>query len=207
MFREKSSTARRPSPPESVSEAVPATIGTRLSVASHTGSLPASEQRRAVRDAGRALADEERHLRKSLPGNVRVEPLVKVGGAANGIGACATRAKSDLIVARAVRGDQSPQSDHRSVAGGADRRSGSAACRAEHLKEASLRLVCQLARRAPRSSGGRGEPVRGVSNPSTAAALRGSPGVKEGPRSATATGSRPTPVARHSCPAPSRTAP
>ena len=62
------------------------------------GSLSAAEQRGAVRDAGRTLADEERHVRKSLRGNVRVESLVKVGGAANEIGACATRAKADLIV-------------------------------------------------------------------------------------------------------------
>jgi nucleotide-binding universal stress UspA family protein len=62
------------------------------------GNLTAGEQRGAERDAGRALAEEQRHLRKSLTGNVRVETLVKVGGAANEIGACATRAKADLIV-------------------------------------------------------------------------------------------------------------
>ena len=62
------------------------------------GSLPSGERRRTARDAGRALGDEESHLRELLPGNVRVEPLVKVGGVANEIGACATRAKAELIV-------------------------------------------------------------------------------------------------------------
>jgi nucleotide-binding universal stress UspA family protein len=62
------------------------------------GSLPAGEQRRMKGDAGRALAEEQRHLRKSLPRNVRVERRVTLGGAANEIGACATREKADLIV-------------------------------------------------------------------------------------------------------------
>lgn len=62
------------------------------------GSLPPGEQRSAERDAGRALAESARHLRKSLPRSVRIEPLVKRGGAATEIGACATRAKAQLIV-------------------------------------------------------------------------------------------------------------
>lgn len=62
------------------------------------GSLLPGEQRSAKRDADRALADEKRHLRKSLPGNARIEPLVKRGGVATEIGACATRAKAQLIV-------------------------------------------------------------------------------------------------------------
>jgi nucleotide-binding universal stress UspA family protein len=62
------------------------------------GRLPAAEQRAAARDAHRAIAEEGRHLQKWLSGNVRVESLVKVGGAAEEIGACATPAKADLIV-------------------------------------------------------------------------------------------------------------
>src|SRR6185436_18971043 len=62
------------------------------------GSLPPGEQRSVERDAGRALAEEARHLRKSLPRSVRIEPLVKRGGAAREIGACAIRAKAQLIV-------------------------------------------------------------------------------------------------------------
>lgn len=61
-------------------------------------SLPPAERRRAVRDAGRALAEEERHLRALLPRSVRIERQVTPGGAAREIGACALRAKAELIV-------------------------------------------------------------------------------------------------------------
>jgi len=60
--------------------------------------LPRAEQRGAVRDADAALAEEERHLRKALPRSVRVGRLVRLGGAAKEIGACAARAKAELIV-------------------------------------------------------------------------------------------------------------
>ena len=51
------------------------------------GSMLLREQRRAERDANRALADEARHLRKQVHKNVCVEPLVKVGAAAKEIAA------------------------------------------------------------------------------------------------------------------------
>lgn len=60
------------------------------------GSLPPRDQRRAERDAKKALADEARHLRKSLP--VSIEPVVKVGAAAKQIAACANAVKAELIV-------------------------------------------------------------------------------------------------------------
>lgn len=62
------------------------------------GSLPASEQRRAARDAHRALADEARHLRNVVPKKVRIESLVKWGSAAGEIAACAAKVKAELIV-------------------------------------------------------------------------------------------------------------
>ena len=62
------------------------------------GDLPRGEQRSAVREAGRALADEERHLRQSLPGSMRIDRLVKPGAAAKEIGECAVRAQAELIV-------------------------------------------------------------------------------------------------------------
>lgn len=62
------------------------------------GSLPPREQRNAARDASKALAEEVRHLRKSLPKNVSIEPEVRLGAAAKEIGACATKVKAELIV-------------------------------------------------------------------------------------------------------------
>ena len=62
------------------------------------GSLPPGEQRSAARDAIKTLTGEARHLRKSLPKNVTVEPLVKIGAAAKEIGAWATKVKAELIV-------------------------------------------------------------------------------------------------------------
>lgn len=62
------------------------------------GGLPARDQLKAERDADKALADEARHLRKSLPRNVMIEPMLKIGGAAKVIGACATRVNAELIV-------------------------------------------------------------------------------------------------------------
>jgi nucleotide-binding universal stress UspA family protein len=61
-------------------------------------SLSPREQREAERDANKAVAAEAKHLRKSLPKNVRLHPLVKIGAAANEIGACAKRVKADLVV-------------------------------------------------------------------------------------------------------------
>lgn len=60
--------------------------------------LTASEQRRAERDAFRALAEEVRYLRKALPRGVQVVPLVRAGAPAKAIGALAARLKSDLVV-------------------------------------------------------------------------------------------------------------
>lgn len=73
------------------------------------GGLPIRDQLNARRDASKALADEAWHLRKSLPGNVIIETMLKIGGAAKVIGACATRVKAELIVMgrgaeRALRG-------------------------------------------------------------------------------------------------------
>ena len=60
--------------------------------------LTARQQRSVERDAIRALADELRHPRKALPGNVTIEPLVKRGATAETIGSCATRMKAELVV-------------------------------------------------------------------------------------------------------------
>lgn len=60
--------------------------------------LSPREQRDAERDAEKALASEVLHLRESLPKNVRIHPLVRVGSAATEIGACATERKAELIV-------------------------------------------------------------------------------------------------------------
>ena len=62
------------------------------------GSLTPRQQRDAERDAKRALASEALHLRKSLEKSVRIHPVVKVGGAAEEISACATELKAELIV-------------------------------------------------------------------------------------------------------------
>lgn len=62
------------------------------------GSLRPADRRDAERDAEHALVSEARHLRKSLPGTVRVETVVKVGAAAQVIAACAKKERADLIV-------------------------------------------------------------------------------------------------------------
>src|SRR5690606_120078 len=59
-------------------------------------SLPARDQRRAARDAERALAEEARHLRRSAP--VEVSLAVEVGPPAAAIGARASAAKAELVV-------------------------------------------------------------------------------------------------------------
>lgn len=60
--------------------------------------LSPGEQRSAVRDASKALAEEVRHLRATLPKKVRIEPLVKVGAAAKEIARHADALQADLIV-------------------------------------------------------------------------------------------------------------
>lgn len=60
--------------------------------------LPARDQSNAERDASKALADEARYLRKLLPKNAKIEPLVKFGAASKEIGSCATQTKAELIV-------------------------------------------------------------------------------------------------------------
>jgi nucleotide-binding universal stress UspA family protein len=60
------------------------------------GSLPVGEQRRAERDASKALAEEARHLRGQLRRRVRIERRVEVGVAATKIAVCAGEA--ELIV-------------------------------------------------------------------------------------------------------------
>jgi nucleotide-binding universal stress UspA family protein len=56
------------------------------------------DQRRAERDAEKALADEARHLAKSLPKGIQIERAVKVGSAFKEIAALASSAKAELIV-------------------------------------------------------------------------------------------------------------
>jgi nucleotide-binding universal stress UspA family protein len=60
------------------------------------GSLPLADERRARRDASKALEDEARHLRKSL--SVDIETIVEVGAAARKIAASANAVKAELIV-------------------------------------------------------------------------------------------------------------
>lgn len=60
--------------------------------------LPASEQRRAERDANKAITEEARHLRRLLPKKVRLETLVTVGSAGSEIAASAAKLKAELIV-------------------------------------------------------------------------------------------------------------
>jgi nucleotide-binding universal stress UspA family protein len=72
------------------------------------GGLPPREQRRAARHANRALAAEVRHLAKSLPRTVRIEPIVETGPAYKTIAARARSSHAELIVmgragGRAVR--------------------------------------------------------------------------------------------------------
>jgi nucleotide-binding universal stress UspA family protein len=62
------------------------------------GSLPQGDQRRAVRDATKALMDEVRHLRQSIHKTIRIEPLVKVGAAAKEIATLALTEQVELIV-------------------------------------------------------------------------------------------------------------
>lgn len=54
------------------------------------GGLPPDEQRRAERDARKALVEEARHLRQQVSREVRIESWVKVGAAAKEIAASAT---------------------------------------------------------------------------------------------------------------------
>lgn len=61
-------------------------------------SLPATQQRRAERDAKKALAEEVRHLAKSLPRAVSITPIVATGAAAKEIAAHASAVKAELIV-------------------------------------------------------------------------------------------------------------
>ena len=62
------------------------------------GSLTPRQRRDAEHDAHKVLASEALHLRKSLAKNVRIHPVVKLGSAAEEIGACATELKAELIV-------------------------------------------------------------------------------------------------------------
>lgn len=60
--------------------------------------LSPSEQKRAERDAARALAEEVRHVRELLPRKVAVDRVVTVGAAAKDIAEQARRVDADLIV-------------------------------------------------------------------------------------------------------------
>jgi nucleotide-binding universal stress UspA family protein len=71
-------------------------------------SLPASEQRKAARDADKALAGAAKHLRKQIHGSVTIAWSVKIGAAAKEIARSATLVHAELIVlgrggGRAVR--------------------------------------------------------------------------------------------------------
>lgn len=61
-------------------------------------SLPAPAQRRAERDAKKTLAEEARHLARSLPREVTVVPIVTVGAAAAEIAARSAKTKAEMIV-------------------------------------------------------------------------------------------------------------
>lgn len=61
-------------------------------------SLRASELRDAQRDATKALASEVRHLQKSLPKSVCIQPLVRVGVPVKEISAWARKMKAELVV-------------------------------------------------------------------------------------------------------------
>lgn len=62
------------------------------------GSLAPREQRNAERDAKQSLSEEARHLAASLPRSMRVQAVVKVGGAAREITELARAQAADLIV-------------------------------------------------------------------------------------------------------------
>jgi nucleotide-binding universal stress UspA family protein len=62
------------------------------------GSLSFEQQRRAERDARKALSEEVGHLRKQLHRKARIESVVKVGAAAKEIAAFAPKLDVDLIV-------------------------------------------------------------------------------------------------------------
>ncbi|WP_438040588.1 universal stress protein [Sorangium sp. So ce128] len=62
------------------------------------GNLPARAQDRAEQDARKSLVNEARHLVKTLPKGVDVEPVVKVGSSAAEIAGCATSTRAELIV-------------------------------------------------------------------------------------------------------------
>jgi len=61
-------------------------------------SLHPGDQRSAERDANKALAEDVRHLSRSLPKTVRIETVVKIGAAAKEIAACASAVEAELIV-------------------------------------------------------------------------------------------------------------
>jgi nucleotide-binding universal stress UspA family protein len=61
-------------------------------------SLAPRPLRKALRDAGRSLAEEAWHLRRHLPGKVHIESSVRVGAAAAMIGEESHRIDADLIV-------------------------------------------------------------------------------------------------------------
>lgn len=62
------------------------------------GSLPSQAQHRAEHDARKALRGEARHLAKSLPKTVRIEPIVELGAAHRSVIAWARSVKAELIV-------------------------------------------------------------------------------------------------------------
>ncbi len=62
------------------------------------GILPSRDQRSAERDAKRALRSEARHLAKSLPRTVRIEPIVELGAPHRKITDYAQSMKAELIV-------------------------------------------------------------------------------------------------------------
>ena len=62
------------------------------------GGLPSRDQRRAERDAKKVLADEARHLARSLPRTVRIDPVVAIGAPHTEIAARARSVKAELIV-------------------------------------------------------------------------------------------------------------
>lgn len=62
------------------------------------GSLTLSEQRRAERDAGKALVEEARHLRQLMGRELIIEPVVTAGATAKEIAAHAVEVQAELVV-------------------------------------------------------------------------------------------------------------
>lgn len=68
------------------------------------GGLPLHDQRKAERDASKALAGEAQHLRKQVKAKLVIEPLVRIGAAADEIAVAARQVGAELVVMGRGRG-------------------------------------------------------------------------------------------------------